>query len=48
MRTKLTALVALSLLYLQGQIEGPDREINSLGIDSSHLFGDTHFSAKEY
>lgn len=39
---KLTAFVALSLFYLQGQIEGPDREVDSLGIDSSHLFGDTH------
>jgi len=39
---KLTAFVALSLFYLQGQIEGPNREVDSLGIDSSNLFGDTH------
>lgn len=32
-----TALVALPLLYLQRQVQGPDGEVYSLGIHASHL-----------
>lgn len=35
-----TTLIALPLLYLQGQVEGPDGEVDRLGVHSSNLLRD--------
>lgn len=40
-----TALVALSLLYLQGQVQSPDGKVDCLGIHSSNLLRDSKGSA---
>lgn len=45
---KLTAFVALPLLYLQGEVEGPDGEVDSLGVDSAHLLGDTRTHRSQF
>ena len=36
-----TALVALPLFYLQGQVQGPDGKVDGLGIHSSNLLRDS-------
>lgn len=36
-----TALVALPLLYFQGQVQGPDGKVDCLGIHSSDLLRET-------
>lgn len=41
-RTRLTALVAFPLLYLERQVEGADGEVDCLGVHSSHLADNSH------